>query len=76
MRADLIAERERFNRSSPAVRNAARGAYDTYLRANRIEEGIANYNAVVRLMLGTRWMPTGIPVRAENAGAAFADSHF
>jgi hypothetical protein len=53
VRADLTAERERFNRSSPAVRNAARGAYDTYLRANRIEEGIANYNAVVRLMLGT-----------------------
>jgi hypothetical protein len=53
VRADLNAERERFNRSSPVVRNAARGAYDTYLRANRIEEGIANYNAVVRLMLGT-----------------------
>jgi hypothetical protein len=53
VRADVDAERERFNRSSPAVRNAARGAYDTYLRANRIEEGIANYNAVVRLMLGT-----------------------
>jgi uncharacterized protein DUF3810 len=53
VRADLEAERERFNRSSPAVRTAARGAYDTYLRANRIEEGIANYNAVVRLMLGT-----------------------
>jgi hypothetical protein len=53
VRADLEAERERFNRSSPAVRSAARGAYDTYLRANRIEEGIANYNAVVRLMLGT-----------------------
>lgn len=53
VRADLIAERARFERSSPAVRTAARGAYDTYLRANRIEEGIANYNAVVRLMLGT-----------------------
>ena len=53
VRADLIAERERFNRSSPAVRTAARGAYDTYLRANRIEDGIASYNAVVRLMLGT-----------------------
>jgi Protein of unknown function (DUF3810) len=53
VRADLEIERQRFNRSSPAVRNAARGAYDTYLRANRIEEGIANYNAVVRLMLGT-----------------------
>ena len=53
VRTDLIAERERFDRSSPAVRTAARGAYDTYLRANRIEEGIANYNAVVRLILGT-----------------------
>ena len=51
--ADLMAVNERLARSSPAVRTAARGAYDTYLRANRIEEGIANYNAVVRLMLGT-----------------------
>lgn len=58
VRADLNAERERFSRSNPAVRAAARGAYDTYLRANRIEEGIANYNAVVRLMLG-------VPLDAE-----------
>ena len=59
--ADLIAERSRFARSSQRVRVAARGAYDTYLRANRVEEGIANYNAVVRLMLGTsfdeQWNP-------------------
>ena len=59
--ADLTAERARFARSSERVRVVARGAYDTYLRANRIEEGIANYNAVVRLMLGTsfdeRWKP-------------------
>ena len=45
----------------PTVRAAAQGAYDSYLRANRIEEGIANYNAVVRLMLGTtfdaQWTP-------------------
>ena len=59
VRADLEAERRRFDRSSPAVRTAARGAYDTYLRANRIEEGIANYNAVVRLMLG-------VPLDAEG----------
>ena len=31
----------------------ARGLYDSYLRANRIEEGIANYAVVLRLMLGT-----------------------
>jgi hypothetical protein len=59
--ADLAAERERFARSSERVRVAARGAYDTYLRANRVEEGIASYNAVVRLMLGVafddQWNP-------------------
>jgi hypothetical protein len=61
VRADLADASQRLARSTPAVRTAARGAYDTYLRANRIEEGIANYNAVVRLMLGTsfdsRWTP-------------------
>jgi hypothetical protein len=61
VRADLNAQRERFSRSSPAVRAAARGAYDTYLRANRIEEGIANYNAVVRLMLGVPLDAAGNP---------------
>ena len=40
---------------------AARGAYDTYLRANRIEEGVANYNVVVRLMLGTTLGPDSLP---------------
>jgi hypothetical protein len=61
VRMDLAAERERFDRSSPAVRAAAQGAYDTYLRANRIEEGIANYNAVVRLMLGVSLDDQGNP---------------
>ena len=61
VRSDLAAERERFDRSSPAVRAAAHGAYDTYLRANRIEEGIANYNAVVRLMLGVPLDANGNP---------------
>jgi hypothetical protein len=61
VRMDLAAERERFTRSSPVVRAAAQGAYDTYLRANRIEEGIANYNAVVRLMLGVSLDDRGNP---------------
>jgi hypothetical protein len=26
--------------------------YDSYLRANRVDEGIASYTAVVRLILG------------------------
>ncbi len=58
---DLRAIAERYRRSSPAVRQAARGVYDQYLRANRVAEGIDSYDAVLRLMLGTRfdadWTP-------------------
>ncbi len=60
-RADLAAIAQRYERTSPVVRTAARGVYDSYLRANRIDEGIANYEAVLQLMLGTRfdadWTP-------------------
>jgi len=35
--------------------------YDEYLRVNRVPEGIGSYDAVLRLMVGTRfdaeWMP-------------------
>lgn len=60
-RADLRAMAQRYARSSPVVRGAARGAYDKYLRANRVAEGIASYDEVVRLLVGTRvdsrWTP-------------------
>lgn len=60
-RADLAAIRARYEKSSPALRQAARSAYDSYLKANRIEEGIANYGVVLQLMLGTTfeegWKP-------------------
>ena len=47
----------RYERSSPVVRRAARGLNDGYLRANRVAEGIGSYEAVLRLMLGTRFDP-------------------
>jgi hypothetical protein len=60
-RQDLQAMAARYARSSPMVRRASRGIYDEYLRANRVAEGIASYDAVVRLMIGTRfdghWKP-------------------
>lgn len=60
-RADLRRMAERYERSSPAVRAAARDVYDSYLKANRVEAGIANYDLVVRLWLGTAfsdgWTP-------------------
>jgi hypothetical protein len=53
-RDDLRAMTARYHRSSPVVRLAARDVYDSYLRANRVAEGIASYGAVVRLMLGSQ----------------------
>jgi hypothetical protein len=54
-RQDLQAIAARYNRSSPLVRRAARDVYDEYLKANRVGEGIASYDAVVRLMIGVRY---------------------
>lgn len=54
-RADLRAMRERYMRSSPVVRATAREVYDSYLRANRVSEGIASYSTVLKLMLGSRY---------------------
>jgi hypothetical protein len=51
-RRDLEAIAERYALSKPVVRYVARETYDAYLRANRVEEGIASYDAVVRLILG------------------------
>ena len=58
---DLRAIARRHETSSPAVRKAAQGVYDGYLRANRVEEGIDSYDAVLRLMLGTRFGPQWTP---------------
>jgi hypothetical protein len=62
-RDDLRAMAERYRRSSPAVREAARQAYDSYLRANRVREGIESYGLVLRLMLGTRFEDGWVPRR-------------
>ncbi|MEO7276282.1 MAG: DUF3810 family protein, partial [Vicinamibacterales bacterium] len=61
VRQDLIAINARLLRSAPVVRRAAQEVYDSYLKANRVERGILSYDAVVRLVLGTRfdqgWRP-------------------
>jgi hypothetical protein len=49
---DLQASAARYARSTPVVRDTARDVYDRYLRANRVEEGIAAYSAVTRLIVG------------------------
>lgn len=61
-RQDLRAINERLARSSPKARTVARGVYDSYLKANRVEEGIRSYDAALRLMLGTRFQENWKPV--------------
>jgi hypothetical protein len=60
-RRDLEAMAARYARASPVVQRAARGVYDEYLKANRVSEGIASYDAVVRLMIGVRYKDRWTP---------------
>jgi hypothetical protein len=48
------------------VRRAARDVYDGYLKANRVAEGIGSYDAVLRLMLGTRFNSDWTPARQTS----------
>jgi hypothetical protein len=66
--ADLRAIAERIQRTvSPRLEAASRQTYDAYLKANRVDEGIASYAEVVRLILGVRfdedWTPRRAPAR-------------
>ncbi len=58
---DLRAINERLGRADPKVSGLARNVYDSYLRAQGVEEGIASYGAMLRLMVGTTfengWVP-------------------
>jgi hypothetical protein len=62
-RVDLIAIRERYRMTNETLRFAAQQGYDTYLKANRVEEGVLSYDAVVQLILGTTLDDTGYPKR-------------
>lgn len=57
-RADLRAVSDRVARNaSPRVAAAGWRVYNQYLKANRVESGIASYTEVLRLILGTRFNP-------------------
>jgi hypothetical protein len=52
-RADLRAIAARVGRAQPLVRAVSWRVYDEYLRANRVEAGVASYDAVTTLVLGS-----------------------
>jgi hypothetical protein len=55
-----IVEREQRQVSPRAARVSSR-VYDRYLKANRIQSGVANYNEVAGLLLGVRFGPDWTP---------------
>ena len=59
--ADLRAIAERLGSVDPAVSGFARNVYDSYLRSQGVDEGIASYGAMLRLMLGTTFQNGWVP---------------
>ena len=57
-RQDLQAISARLREAVPAVRRGFTRTYDRFLRANRVDAGIASYGLVVDLLLGTDGTPT------------------
>jgi hypothetical protein len=51
VRADLIALSQRLSRQQPVVQRTAFRVYDTYLRANRVDDGVASYSRALTLIL-------------------------
>jgi hypothetical protein len=48
----------RLHRVQPVVHDLSWQTYDRFLRANRVDHGIQNYDEVVRLVLGSRFGPS------------------
>jgi hypothetical protein len=67
-RADLTAIAERVRSGQlPTLRRASWVAYDRYLKANRVTAGVRSYDAVVTLLVRTRFEPEWRPVLAGAA---------
>jgi hypothetical protein len=65
-RRDIAAVVARMERGQlPWLRTASWRVYDSYLRANRVEEGVRSYGAVLTLILRARFEDGWTPVRRE-----------
>jgi hypothetical protein len=60
-RGDFQAIRVRLERGLPVVQRASWQAYDKFLKANRVDEGVRSYDEVVTLVVGTATNEEGKP---------------
>ncbi|HLG14917.1 MAG TPA: DUF3810 domain-containing protein [Blastocatellia bacterium] len=64
---DLRAISERVRRHySRTIGKAQAGVYDRFLKANRVEAGIASYGLLVRLLLGARFDENWVPAQRQG----------
>jgi hypothetical protein len=64
--ADFNAGRDRFLRYyNPQLFAISWNFYDRYLRANGVAAGVVSYSQFVRLLVGTAFDATGLPLRAR-----------
>jgi len=62
-RADVAAVSERVRRGQlPRLRRVSWAAYDQYLKANHVEEGVRSYDAVITLLSRVRFENGWVPV--------------
>jgi len=63
-RADVSAVIDRVQRGQlPKLRRVSWAAYDQYLKANRVEEGVRSYDAVITLLARARFKDDWVPIR-------------
>ena len=68
-RGDLEAVADRLRRGQwPTLRRVGWAVYDQYLKANRVEEGVHRYGAVLTLILQTSFEENWAPVRRNGVG--------
>lgn len=69
-RRDLDAITERLRRDQfPLLRNVSWRLYDSYLKANRVDEGVRSYSDVINLILRVRFDDGWVPVRRDARAA-------
>jgi hypothetical protein len=70
VKADLRAIAARAaRRRVPWISRISTRTYDRYLKANRVEAGVASYGLVVRLVLGVRFGEAWVPAPRPASGA-------
>jgi hypothetical protein len=62
-RADMTAIADRLRRgAAPALQRASWAAYDSYLKANRVEEGVRSYSRVLDLLTRAQFEEAWRPI--------------